>query len=351
MSRTDKLATRDLEIVDIINETPDTRSFVLKTADGGALEYKAGQFLTFVFKRLHGKEVRRSYSISSCPDLNEPLTVTVKRIPNGEISRILMEKTHPGDRLTTIGASGFFVLPENPENYRRIVFIAAGSGITPVFSLLKTVMHSHPHIEALLVYSNKNVKHTIFHDELHRLQKVYAHRLIVEYLFSSLHDVSRSRLTPDILAHILGHRQVNNFATTLFYICGPGDYMRMANIALISFGVPLKNIKREIFHVQQPALTPEPPDKQAHNVQLYINGDEFSFNVQYPITILQAAKLLHVPVPFSCETGQCGTCVAKCLHGKVWMARNEVLLEEEIEGGQVLTCTGFPVGGDVAIKI
>lgn len=351
MSRTDKLATRDLQIVEIIEETPDTRSFVLRTADGGALEYKAGQFLTFVFKRHHGKEIRRSYSISSCPDLHEPLTVTVKRIPNGEISRILMERTYPGDQLTTIGASGFFVLPENMKTVRRIVFIAAGSGITPVFSLVKSVMYSHPGVEVLLIYSNKNVKHTIFHGELRRLQQKYSEKFSVEYLFSYSHDVARARLTPETLANILTRKQVDDFSNTLFYICGPGDYMRMANIALVSFGVPLKNIKREIFHVQQPALTPEPPDKQAHSVQLFIEDREFRFSVQYPITILQAAKLLHVPVPFSCETGQCGTCVAKCLQGTVWMARNEVLLDEDIQRGQVLTCIGFPVGGDVAIKI
>jgi ring-1,2-phenylacetyl-CoA epoxidase subunit PaaE len=351
MSRTDKLATRDLEITKIIEETPDTRSFVLRTADGGALEYKAGQFLTFVFRRHHGKELRRSYSISSCPDLHEPLTVTVKRIPNGEISRLLMEKTRRGDQLATIGASGFFVLPENMETVRRIVFIAAGSGITPVFSLLKSVLHSHPGVEVLLIYSNRNIKHTIFHGELRRLQQKFPEKFSVEYLFSSSPDVARSRLTPETLANILAQRQVDHFGNTLFYICGPGDYMRMANIALVSFGVPLKNIKREIFHVQQPALIPEPPDKQVHSVQLFIDDSEFRFSVQYPITILQAAKLLHVPVPFSCETGQCGTCVAKCLHGTVWMARNEVLLDEEIERGQVLTCTGFPVGGDVAIKI
>jgi ring-1,2-phenylacetyl-CoA epoxidase subunit PaaE len=262
-----------------------------------------------------------------------------------------MERTIPGDHLTTIGASGFFVLPENTEAVRRIVFVAAGSGITPVFALMKSVMHSHPNVNVLLIYSNRNTKHTIFHDELRRLHRQFPERLSMEYLFSSSHDVTRSRLTPETLAGILAHRQVNTYDNTLFYVCGPGDYMRMVTIALISFGVPVKHIKREIFHVQQPALTPEPPDKAVHEVLLFVRDNEFRFSVQYPITILQAAKLLHVPIPFSCENGQCGTCVAKCLHGTVWMARNEVLLAEEIEKGKVLTCTGFPVSGNVTLKI
>jgi ring-1,2-phenylacetyl-CoA epoxidase subunit PaaE len=351
MSGTDKLASRELTIIRIIDETPDTRSFVLRPVDGGALEYRAGQFLTFIFERHHGREIRRSYSISSSPELREPLTITVKRIPNGEISRILMERTKPGDHLSTIGASGFFVLPEDMDDVRRIVFIAAGSGITPVFSLLKSVMHSHPSINVLLIYSNRNVKHTIFHDELRRIQQQFPERLSVEYMFSSSHDLSRSRLTPETLAGVLDRHKINTFGNTLFYVCGPGDYMRMVSIALVSFGVPVRNIKREIFHVQQPALTPRPPDTDAHEVRLFIHDHEFRFSVQYPITILQAAKLLHVPVPFSCENGQCGTCVAKCLHGTVWMARNEVLLDEDIERGKVLTCTGFPVSGDVTLKI
>lgn len=351
MSVTDKPATRELEIVRIIDETPDTRSFVLRATDGDVLEYKAGQFLTLLFKRHHGKELRRSYSISSCPHLQEPLTITVKRIPNGEISRILMERTPAGHRLLTIGASGFFVLPENMEGIARIVFVAAGSGITPVFSLLKTVLHLHPGIQVLLIYSNRNARHTIFHDELRRLHQQFPERLSIELLFSSSNDLSRSRLTPETLAGILMRHKAGTFDKTLFYVCGPGDYMRMVTIALVTFGVPVKHIKREIFHVQQPSLTPEPPDKEVHAVRIFIRGEEFTFSVQYPITILQAAKLVHVPIPFSCENGQCGTCVAKCLHGTVWMARNEVLLNEEIENGKVLTCTAFPISGDVTLKI
>jgi ring-1,2-phenylacetyl-CoA epoxidase subunit PaaE len=125
----------------------------------------------------------------------------------------------------------------------------------------------------------------------------------------------------------------------------------MITIRLISLGVEAAHIKKEIFHIQHPTTRPVPPDTAAHTVMLMRNNQRYNFNVQYPVTILQAAKLLDIPIPYSCESGQCGTCVAKCLQGNVWMAQNEVLLEEEIHAGAVLTCTGFPIYGDVTLKI
>src|SRR5690349_20178101 len=117
------LARKTLKVVDIIRETVDTKSFVLECIDG-KIDYKAGQFLTFVFQKLTGEEARRSYSISSSPELDEPLTITVKRIVNGEYSRYMNDRLVAGDRLQTIGASGFFVLPENAAQYKRYIFLA-----------------------------------------------------------------------------------------------------------------------------------------------------------------------------------------------------------------------------------
>jgi ring-1,2-phenylacetyl-CoA epoxidase subunit PaaE len=125
----------------------------------------------------------------------------------------------------------------------------------------------------------------------------------------------------------------------------------MSMIRLLSLGVEQGQIKKEIFHVQHPVIRPEPPDTEAHTVMLMRNNEEYKFTVQFPLTILQAAKLLNVPIPYSCESGQCGTCVAKCIEGNVWMAQNEVLLEQEILAGAVLTCTGFPINGDVILEL
>ena len=350
MAEPGAIARKRLRVVEIVRETADTKSFVLECIDGN-IEYKAGQFLTFIFTRKNGEEVRRSYSISSSPQLDEPLTVTVKRIVNGEFSRYLNDRVNAGDILQTIGASGFFVLPERPENYRSIIFMAAGSGITPVFSLIKTILKLHPSINVLLIYSNTSRENSIFVDELQELQRKYSDKLSIEFLFSRSADVLRSRLTTESLEIFMHNYKVSYESETLFYVCGPNGYMRMITYRLTTLGVDAGRIKKEIFHVQHPKIVPEPPDTKSHTVMLIRNGETSSFNVQYPLTILQAAKLLDIHIPYSCENGQCGTCVAKCLHGTVWMAQNEVLLEEEIKNGSILTCTGYPVYGDVTIKI
>lgn len=345
-----KVATRTLQVKEIIRETPDTKSFVLECSDGN-LEYKAGQFLTFLFTMRNGTEARRSYSISSSPDLNEPLTITVKRIANGEFSRHLIDRTKLGDELLTIGASGFFVLPQHIEDYDQLIFMAAGSGITPVYSLIKTVLFAHQSVKILLLYSNTNLHSAIFYDKLKAMQEKFPERLTIEFLFSRSPDLFRSRLTPESLEMFLWKHDISYVANTLYYICGPTDYMRMVTFRLISLGVEPGHIKKEIFHVQHPSIRPAPPDKDVHSVTLIRNDGHYRFSVQYPVTILQAAKLLDIHIPYSCESGQCGTCVARCLQGKVWMAHNEVLLDEEIRDGAVLTCTGYPVNGDVMLKI
>lgn len=351
MSEAGSIATKRLSVTKIIEETADTKSFVLEVEDGEALKYKAGQFLTLVFKKRNGEHVRRSYSLSSSPELNDPLTITVKRIQNGEYSRYLHDKLKVGDHLETIGASGFFVLPEKPEAYKQFVFLAAGSGITPIFAIIKALVRLHPSIRILLIYSNTADHNAIFASQLSHLQKAFPETLNIEFLFSRAANAFTSRLTPESLELFLRKHRVSSSGEAIFYTCGPSDYMRMITYRLTTAGVDVSHIRKEIFHIQHPKVRPEPPDTSQHTVRVTRNGHTHKFDVQYPLTILQAAKLLNIHLPFSCETGQCGTCVAKCLHGTVWMAQNEVLLEEEVKRGIVLTCTGYPVFGDVDLMI
>lgn len=332
-----------LQITSIITETADTSSFVLHTPPGFP-EYQAGQFLTFVFKRNDGSEERRSYSISSSPVLNEPLQITVKRIANGAYSRKLVDDAVVGDLLYTIGPSGFFVLPDDLDPYEQLVFFAAGSGITPVFSMIKTVLHSHPSIQLLLLYSTSAPGSAIFYEELLHLQGAFPGRLKVEFLFSNA--APRRRLNVGMIENVA--LQYGNNA--LYYLCGPVTYMRTISIVLRTEGVPEQLIRKEIFHIELPPAKELPPDTLPHRVTAQIGNERFEFDVQYPETILQAAKRLSVPIPYSCEAGQCGTCAANCISGNVWMWHNEVLLDDELSAGRVLTCTGYPVGGDIRIE-
>lgn len=334
----------------IIRETADTRSFILERVDLHPINYLPGQFLTLVFLKKDGAEARRSYSISSAPALGEPLMITVKRIANGEFSRKLVDDMQVGDELRSIGASGFFTLPPDMTHYRQLVFFAAGSGIAPVFSLIKTVLYTDVDIPVLLIYSNRSPETTIFYQALKQLQQLFPERLNVIYLFSTTADLSKARLNVDLL-HGLLVKTSKDRHDRLFYLCGPFEYMRMITIALQGYGVPAGLIRKEIFHIEKPAKRPSPPDTLLHRVKILLGGKEYTFESQYPVTILQAAKALNIPLPYSCESGQCGTCAATCIAGKVWMWHNDVLLDEEINKGRVLTCTGYAVGGDVELEI
>jgi ring-1,2-phenylacetyl-CoA epoxidase subunit PaaE len=340
---------KTLRITNIKSETADCSTFYLSPADNEQLYYKPGQFLTFVFTKPAGEE-RRSYSISSTPALQEPLSITVKRLENGEYSRKLFDYAKEGDILTTTGAAGFFVLPEDIQPWKEIFFIAAGSGITPVYPLIKTVLYLHPHIRVILIYSNRSVATTIFYKELKLLSTLFAGRFIIEFLFSSAVNLERARLSKWLLGKLLKEYSRAPRAETLFYTCGPFDYMRMVTIELLESRVPLQHIKKENFTPLKIESKTLPPDTHTHGVEIQLQQKIYQLETQYPQTILQAAKKAGIVLPYSCEAGRCGSCAATCVKGKVWMSYNEVLMDDEMEKGRVLTCVGYPINGDVVLK-
>ena len=336
----------EVRIVRVIQETSDAKTFVLEPI-GGDLSYKPGQFLTFVFPEKSGL-TRRSYSLSSAP--GEPMSVTIKRIPNGVFSRPLLELGEAGDRLTIAGgATGFFTLPADISRFERVLFLAAGSGITPVYSIIKSLIGSKTQIASVLVYSNSSTKTTLFREPLETLAVNNADRLKIEWLFSQNQDLWKARLNKLILEKLL-KQHMKNPVKTLVYLCGPFDYMRMAAIVLQAEGIPQENIKREVFTPGIPKSPVRPPDVLAHQVEVHIHGKVHKFIVQFPDSILQAARKLGIELPYSCEAGRCGSCVATCTSGKIWMKYNEVLTDREVSNGRVLVCNGFPVGGDVVVK-
>jgi ring-1,2-phenylacetyl-CoA epoxidase subunit PaaE len=338
-----------VRIVAIISETADTKSFVLEELNGNRIFYKPGQFLTLIFQK-HSGEERRSYSISSSPDLDEPLTITVKRIDNGEFSRFLFDQVKPGDILYTIGASGFFTWPGNHSSFTKAFFFAAGSGITPILPLIKHILHKDAEVVTYLMYSNRAVGSTIFKDKLDALHQQFPSRFHPTYLFSTAQDLMKARLSKLLLAQYLNHHIPHFKNDALFYLCGPHDYMQMISITLLTEGVHSDNIRKEIFDTFKPVIKEQPSDREPHLVTVRVGEQAHQLVVQYPLTILQAAKRNGIHLPYSCEAGKCGTCSATCVKGKVWMSYNEVLLDKEVAKGRVLTCTGYPVGGDVVLE-
>jgi len=338
-----------LLISSIKEEIKDFKTFVFENGHG--IRYRSGQYLTLV-TTVNGEEIRRSYSITSTPFLNEPLAIGVKRVENGFFSRWLVDKLRPGDNLKTTGAGGFFVLPQYVENYHQIFFFAAGSGITPVYSLVKTALYAHPHVSVVVIYSNASPSKTIFFQELMYLKEIFPERFHLELLFSNDADLNKARLHRDLILQFVESRISSKFSQTLFYICGPQSYMRLCIYTLQELGVPKENIRKENFIIETiKTVFIDPPDKEKHRAKIQLGKHSYDISVQYPDSILQAAKKQGVSLPYSCEAGRCGNCVALCLKGQVWHSYNEVLADKELGEGMVLTCVGHPVGGDVELKI
>ena len=338
---------KKLRISRIIVETDDAKTFVLEPLEDWKPSYHAGQFLTLVFYTKHG-EKRRSYSISSSPELGEPLSITVKKVSNGEFSRLLVHYAQEGDILYTSGINGLFSLPEKAQETEQYFFLAAGSGITPCFSLIKTVLETTKS-KIILIYSNKSENDTIFCEQLKMLESQHEDRFTIRFLFSDIFDIYQRRLSKWLLDKFLDEYLLSNGDSTLFYICGPFEYMQMITITLL-IRVPAQHIFKENFDSLPRVHKLRPPDTEAHVVTIHFHGKIHQLNVQYPKSILSVAKANNLGLPYSCEAGRCGSCVATCTSGKVWMAYNEVLTEEEVKKGRVLVCQSYPIDGNAEIK-
>ncbi|WP_118972397.1 flavin reductase family protein [Taibaiella koreensis] len=344
-----ELPYEELIIQKIITETPDTKTFVLQQASGTLYTYKAGQFLTLVFPRPSGEQ-RRSYSLSSAPGIDPALAITVKRVENGEFSRYFIDHAQEGERLLSAGVGGLFTLPDDTAVYRQVFFVVAGSGITPVFSLIKTILKTRPHLSVVLIYSNRSAKGTIFYEALIELAQQSQGRLIIDFLFSTSNNILKSRLNNSLLASLLSEYGQARPEEILCYICGPVDYMDTVSITLLTEGIPRDNIKKENFVSYVPELTEQPPDTDPHQVSIKLKDRTVALTVQFPVSILHQAQKEGIALPYSCESGQCGSCAARCTRGRVWIAYNEVLTDKELNEGLVLTCQGFPIGGDVTLE-
>lgn len=337
---------KSVRIKEIIEETKECKTFVLESINGENIAYKAGQFLTIIFDNSSAQQ-RRNYSLSSSPELNEPLSITIKRIANGIFSRKMVDTAKKGDLLTTIGANGFFTLPEDMSSYQQLFLFAAGSGITPIYSILKTALHQYPHLKLVLIYSNKSMADTIFYQSLHLLMRKYPHQLQIEWLFSNEFDHKKARLGNWLLNELLKSHVTAPLSQCLFYCCGPLSYMRMINITLLTAGISRANIRKEEFVIIPPVIQLQPPDIERREITVSLNKNQYQFNSAYPNTILQSAMQAGIELPYSCETGRCGACAAICRKGNVWMKHNEVLTDEDIQQQKILTCTGYPVYEDV----
>ncbi|WP_428653650.1 2Fe-2S iron-sulfur cluster-binding protein [Runella sp.] len=340
-----ELTTRTLRIAQIIPETFDTKTFVLQPVDDAPFEYQAGQFLTLLFEE-YGHEVRRSFSFSTAPGSDKLPAITIKRVANGLISRRLLDYAKEGDVLTSLEPSGRFVIPAQAVP-RHVFLIGAGSGITPLFSLLKQLLYAESQTYITLLYSNRTIESTIFYEQLQKLQKAYPERLKVVFFWGNAKNLRQARLNNSLLEEIVRQHLISSKDDALFYTCGPLHFMLMVQITLLTMGFDKENIHREFYTVDTKPPTPKQYEPQS--VTLEFKGVSTIVEVSNNLTILDAGVKAGLPLPYNCRSGQCGSCIAQCSKGVVEMEYNEILTDEEVTLGRVLTCMAHPLTSDVRV--
>ena len=342
-------------VMQVIPETKEATTYILERSDGQPVHYQAGQFLTFLFGH-PGHEVRRSYSMGSAPGIDDRLYITVKRKENGAISRYILETWRPGTVVHSLPPSGRFTIDTAPHHAREIYFIAAGSGIVPVFSLLKKILREEPLTKITLLYQNHDETSIIYHRQLEQWQQQYPQRFNRIDLLSHplLHELPSRRLNNGLLEHILsaveGSTPNKVEGPDLFYTCGPPAFMRMVQFTLRVMGVAEVQLRKENFTIDPipaPAFSIDPAPRM---VTVRVGDKIYRYPVAYPTTILQAALDHHIELPYSCKGGRCATCTATRISGNIKMSINEVLTEKDLQDGLVLTCVGF-AETDVELKI
>jgi ring-1,2-phenylacetyl-CoA epoxidase subunit PaaE len=342
---------RTLRIRSIRPETPEARSYVLEPTDGVPLIYRAGQFLTLILDQ-NGHDVRRSYSLASAPGIDPAPMLTIKRVPNGAISRYLLDHLRVGDELRTLDAAGRFTLTPSDGTPRDLVFFAAGSGITPVFSLLKTALHTEPTAHCTLIYSNRRPESTLFLTELTALAAQFPDQLTVDHWWSQPRDGLPRRLNNVGVEHLAGRVLRYPRQRAEWYLCGPEEYARMIGIVLRFTGLDAGRIHRETFVVEAaaaPVLVPDAAAVSAH-VTIHYRGQTHEVPVRPGEYILTAALRQGVGLPYSCRGGRCSTCLARCTRGQIRMTINDVLTDRDQQEGLVLTCTAIAETAEVTLE-
>jgi 3-ketosteroid 9alpha-monooxygenase subunit B len=327
-----------LRISDVQSETADCVSLVLDVpADlQDRFRYAAGQYLTLRVT-VAGVEHRRCYSMSSSPALAEPLRITVKRDPGGVVSNWINDTVVAGVEIHAEAPQGRFVLD---SSNRDIVAFAGGSGITPVFSLIRTALATTDR-RVRLFYANRSVDSVIFAGMLRGIVEQYGDRITVHHHI----DSERGVVTPAALSNFLA-----GVGDGEYFVCGPTLFMDAVEATLRDSAVPAGQIHLERFVAAAPAdLAPAAGDEATEQVIVELDRRTTTADYRAGNTLLQTARMAGLKAPSSCETGSCGTCIAQVTEGGARMLNNNALDDDEVADGWVLTCQAMPTTKTVRV--
>ncbi|MBX3499713.1 MAG: ferredoxin--NADP reductase [Alphaproteobacteria bacterium] len=331
-----------LKIVQIIQETPDARSFVFDVPPDLAerFRYKAGQFLTFRVTHPEG-EVARCYSLSSSPEIDARPKVTVKRVVGGRGSNWFNDALVEGATIEAMPPAGRFLLVDGGA---PILLFAGGSGITPVLSLIKSALKTTQR-RVRLFYANRDRPSIIFRAELETLALAHAGRLEVIHHLDAEHGLTSAAKIEAAMA--------DGFDAGAAYLCGPGPFMTLVEDTLLKRGMAPERVIIERFEASANAAVPIPDDDDRvvpETITIRLEGKTHTVPYQKGQTILQAARAAGLSPNSACEEGFCASCAAKRVKGEIMLAANDIYTQEDLDNGWVLTCQGHAFGREVEIN-
>jgi ring-1,2-phenylacetyl-CoA epoxidase subunit PaaE len=344
-----------LTVKEIIQETADTKTFTFWHPVHAPVQYKAGQFLTLI-PVIDGQKVRRSYSMSSSPNKDASIAVTVKRVANGLVSNYLCNHVKVGDAIEMMEPMGHFVVEPSPTKERTIVMFGGGSGITPLMSIIKSVLPVEQNTKVYLVYGSRDEESIIFKNQLVELEQKYAGRFRVLHVLSKptyTWTGYKTRIHQASAITFLKQEFAIDIAKAEYYLCGPEGMMQEVESALKIFNVPVDNIHQEHFGTGIVEHTEEDDDGslKEQTVTIQYEGTDYQVVVKPHETILEAALRDDIDLPYSCQAGMCTACMGKCTSGEVLMDDEDGLTEKEVKQGYILTCVAHPKTAGVVIEV
>lgn len=348
----------DLTVKEIIAETKDAISIAFEQPASGNINYKSGQFLTLI-ANVQGKEVRRAYSLCSSPFVDKDLVVSVKRVDKGLMSNWLPDNLKAGAKMRVMEPMGQFTTEFKKENKRHLILFAGGSGITPMMSIIKSLLNQEPDSICSLIYCNRDIDSIIFKNHFDQLQTAYEGRLHVIHVLDNAPmnwQGYSGLLNKEMLTKLFERIPNWGLEKTTYLMCGPEGMMKNVEALLAEHSIPGDKIFKESFvsgvlDKAKKEETTGSSEKKAREVTIRYDGNEYKIMVEHNRTILETALDKGIDLPYSCQSGLCTACRGKALSGQVKLDEEEGLSKSERAEGYVLTCVGHPLTDDVVIEI
>ncbi len=339
-----------LNIKEVRRETKDAVSVLFNVPEGLKSNYQfiAGQYINLKLK-LDNDEIRRAYSICAEPESGE-LRIAIKAVKNGVFSQFANKSLKAGDTIEVGTPEGNFTFEPKHDKQKNYAAFVAGSGITPVLSILKSVLISEPNSSFVLVYGNKTPDETIFYQQINDLHQQFVGRFFVHYIYSQakIEGELFGRIEKSTVNFVLNNKHKEK-EFDKFYLCGPEQMINTVSDVLKQHNVKEKDIKFELFSTSSKENEIKYSGDGHSKITILVDGDQATFQMSQKQTILEAALKQGIDAPYSCQGGICSSCLARVTTGTAEMKKNSILTDSEIASGLVLTCQAVPTSAEIFV--